>query len=547
MSQTQDNLIVVLDAGSAWTRVLAADLNEGALRYRGHGVVESAGMRKGLISELGPAAKAVKAANEQAERVARANIDECAVGVGGPHIRGLNTNGRLDIGSRMREITREDVRAVVERARAIERPADREILHLLSRQFILDGQPGIFDPVGMVGACLEVDLHIATCSGSALQSTVTCANRAGLEVTEAVLESIAAAEATLSADERELGVCLLDVGAHSSNIVVFFEGAVAHTGSVPVGGAHFTNDLAIGLQMPVAQAERPQTPIWPLRGHRRAAAGDRRDRQPAAANLPLRTVAEILEPRARELLYYVKENLRQAVWWTRWEPVACSPAAGPCCPACWTWLRASCGCRRAPVCRCGCPICPENWFIPVLPQSSDCFCTPIARELPVRRRTTVCAPNCAPFLHRVINRQEAEAAMDQQNNEAGEMRIQYHDEGVHGARIKVIGVGGGGGNAVNRMIQARMEGVEFIAANTDVQALKLSQAPVKLQLGVRLTSGLGAGANPDVGRRAALEDSEKIIEALEGADMVFVTAGLGGGTGTGAAPVIASLASEMES
>src|SRR5580658_2347759 len=135
--------------------------------------------------------------------------------------------------------------------------------------------------------------------------------------------------------------------------------------------------------------------------------------------------------------------------------------------------------------------------------------------------------------------------MEQQTNEAGEMRIQFHDESVRGARIKVIGVGGGGGNAVNRMIQANMAGVEFIAANTDVQALKLSQAPVKLQLGVRLTSGLGAGANPDVGRRAALEDSEKIIEALEGADMVFVTAGLGGGTGTGAAPVIASLASEM--
>ncbi|MGA2352644.1 MAG: cell division protein FtsZ [Terracidiphilus sp.] len=135
--------------------------------------------------------------------------------------------------------------------------------------------------------------------------------------------------------------------------------------------------------------------------------------------------------------------------------------------------------------------------------------------------------------------------MEQQKNEAGEMRIQYHEDSPRGARIKVIGVGGGGGNAVNRMIQARMEGVEFIAANTDVQALKVSQAPVKLQLGVRLTSGLGAGANPDVGRRAALEDSEKIIEALEGADMVFVTAGLGGGTGTGAAPVIASLASEM--
>ena len=126
-----------------------------------------------------------------------------------------------------------------------------------------------------------------------------------------------------------------------------------------------------------------------------------------------------------------------------------------------------------------------------------------------------------------------------------DLRIHYQDEVPRGARIKVIGVGGGGNNAVNRMIQANVEGVEFIAANTDVQALQTSHAPVKLQLGVKLTSGLGAGANPDVGRRAALEDSDKIIEALEGADMVFVTAGLGGGTGTGAAPVIASLASEM--
>ena len=133
--------------------------------------------------------------------------------------------------------------------------------------------------------------------------------------------------------------------------------------------------------------------------------------------------------------------------------------------------------------------------------------------------------------------------MTQPSDEAP--RIQYHEETRRNARIKVIGVGGGGNNAVNRMIAAHVEGVEFIAANTDAQALEGSNAPVKLQLGVKLTSGLGAGANPDIGRRAALEDSDKIIEALEGADMVFVTAGLGGGTGTGAAPVIASLASEM--
>jgi len=134
---------------------------------------------------------------------------------------------------------------------------------------------------------------------------------------------------------------------------------------------------------------------------------------------------------------------------------------------------------------------------------------------------------------------------DSHEEKQDSLRIQYHDETRRNARIKVIGVGGGGNNAINRMIEANVQGVEFISANTDVQALEGSHAPVKLQLGVKLTSGLGAGANPDVGRRAALEDSDKIIEALEGADLVFVTAGLGGGTGTGAAPVIASLASEM--
>jgi cell division protein FtsZ len=127
----------------------------------------------------------------------------------------------------------------------------------------------------------------------------------------------------------------------------------------------------------------------------------------------------------------------------------------------------------------------------------------------------------------------------------GDIRIHFNEDPRNNAKIKVIGVGGGGGNAVNRMICAGMEGVEFVVANTDLQALQMSRAPVKIQLGTKLTTGLGAGANPEIGRRGALEDADKIIEALEGADMVFVTAGLGGGTGTGAAPIIASLASEM--
>ena len=312
MSQNRDDLIVVLDIGSAWTRVLAAELNEGAPRYCGHGMVASAGMRKGLIAELGPAAKAVEAAVKQAEFTARVNIGECVAGVGGPHIRGLNSNGGIELGGRMREIDAEDVKSAVKQARSIERPADRKILHLLRRQFILDDQPGIFDPVGMVGKKLEVELHIATCSGSALQSTVTCANRAGIEVTDAVLESVAAAESTLSADERDLGICLMDIGCHSTDLVAFYEGAVVHTASIPVGGQHFTNDLAIGLEMPVAQAEELK------RVYGNAVVTDvPMDASIEIANpqpqiLSLRKMAEILQPRGDELLQLVKKNLRAA-------------------------------------------------------------------------------------------------------------------------------------------------------------------------------------------------------------------------------------------
>ena len=232
--------------------------------------------------------------------------------MGGPHIRGVNTTGGVELGNRLREIDKDDVRNAVERARAVERPPDREILHLLPRQFILDGQPGIFDPIGMVGARLEVDLHIATCSGSALQSTVTCANRAGLEVTEAVLESIAAAEATLTADERELGVCLMNIGAHSTDLVVFFEGAVVHTGAVPIGGAHFTNDLAVGLQIAVAQAEALKRDFGNAVVTAVPQDAEIEIANPQPQILRLRAMAEILEPRARELLYFVKENLRKS-------------------------------------------------------------------------------------------------------------------------------------------------------------------------------------------------------------------------------------------
>ena len=317
MNQRQDSLITVLDAGSAKSCVLVAELQDGVLRYRGHGVEKSRGMRKGLIAEIAPAADAINRAALTAERTANAMIENAVVGIGGAHIRGVNSRGGISLGSRMREITRDEVRAAVERARSVALPADREILHLLPQEFILDEQPGIHDPVGMVGNKLEVNLHISTCSGSAAQSIVTCANKAGLEVEDTVYEGIAAAEAVLSADERELGVCLMDIGAHTTELVVYFEGSVAHTAVLPIGGDHFTNDLAVGVHVSVEEAEYLKqtygnavvTSVPSL--NEIEVGGSLANGGQGPRMVRQRFLSEILEPRAREMFQMLRENLRQ--------------------------------------------------------------------------------------------------------------------------------------------------------------------------------------------------------------------------------------------
>ncbi len=316
MTQKQINLITVLDAGSHKSVVLVAELHDGVLRYRGHGIEPSLGMRKGLIAELGPAAEAINRAALTAEKMTKASIEQCVVGIGGAHVRGMNSRGGISMGSRMREITREEVKAAVDRARSVALPADREVLHLLPQEFILDDQAGIHDPMGMVGNKLEVNLHLSTCSGGVAQSVITCANRAGLEVEDTMYEGLAAAEAVLSADERELGVCVLDIGASTTELAVFFEGSIAHTAVLPIGGDHFTNDLAVGLHVTVEEAEQLKheygncvvTSVPQL--NEIEIGGDLTTGGQVGRMIRQRFLAEILEPRARELFTMLRNNLR---------------------------------------------------------------------------------------------------------------------------------------------------------------------------------------------------------------------------------------------
>jgi len=316
MNPKAENIICVLDAGSQKSCVLVAEVMDGTLRYRGHGVRPSMGMRRGAIADLALAKEAIDAAALAAERTAKVPIETAVVGIGGSHVRGMNVHGGISVGNRGRDITREDEQTAILRAAAVGLPPDRELLHQLPQQFVLDGVEGILDPFEMVGSRLEVHLHLVTCAGSALQNVVTCANRSGLEVVDTVYEGLAAAEAVLSADERELGVCLADMGASSTEMVVFFEGAVAHTSVLPIGGDHFTNDLAVGLQVSVEEAEQlkrtygncvvtsvPQMSEIEI-------GGDLATGAQSARMVRQRFLAEILEPRAHELMSMMRENLR---------------------------------------------------------------------------------------------------------------------------------------------------------------------------------------------------------------------------------------------
>ncbi|MGH9492259.1 MAG: cell division protein FtsA, partial [Terriglobales bacterium] len=256
MGKPQPNLLTAIDVGSAKTCVLVAEITENGLRYRGHGVSESRGSRRGLIVDLEKAVASIQRAVDEAEAVAGVNVEHALVGVAGTHIRGVNSRGGISLGGRAREITREDIRHAVEKARAIALPADREVVHLLPQQFILDDQEGIRDPAGMLGAKLEVKVHVVTAASTATQNVVSALNRAGIHVDDTVFEPLASADAILKPDERELGVCLADIGAGSTDLVVLHEGSVVHTAVIPVGGDHFTNDVAVGLRTPLAEAEK---------------------------------------------------------------------------------------------------------------------------------------------------------------------------------------------------------------------------------------------------------------------------------------------------
>ncbi len=311
----KDKYLVGLDIGSSKTCVLIAELADDQLKFLALGAAESKGLRKGSIVNLDATVSSIRRAVEEAEGVSGIPVESALIGVAGSHVRGLNSRGGVTLGNRPRDIEREDVRRAVDAARNISLPEDREVLHVLPHEFSVDSHNGIRDAIGMVGQRLEANVHVVTSSVTATQNLVTAANRAGILISDTVVEPLASAEACLTQDERDLGTCLLDIGGGTTELVVYGGGVVRHTGAVPVGGDHFTNDLAVGLRTPIPEAERIK------RHHGCAAAAllheDAAIEIASVGDRPPRTIfarmlTDIIEPRAQEFLALIRDEMRRA-------------------------------------------------------------------------------------------------------------------------------------------------------------------------------------------------------------------------------------------
>ncbi len=306
-----------LDIGTTKITVIVAEPDEDgeALRIIGIGTAPSDGLKRGVVVNLEKTVRSIQHALEEAERVSGRTVKSVWAGIAGDHIRGLTSRGVIAVSRKDAEIRAHDVARVIEAAKAVAIPADREILHVLPQEFIVDDQEGIRDPIGMSGVRLEAEAHIITGAASACRNVIRAAERAGVHVEELVLEPLASANAVLATDERDLGVALLDIGGGTTDVAVFFEGSIRHTAVIGLGGSNVTNDLAIGLRTPVERAEALKlssgcaltSMVRPEETVKVPSVGGRPDR-----DISRHMLAMMIEPRAEEIFAMANREIRKS-------------------------------------------------------------------------------------------------------------------------------------------------------------------------------------------------------------------------------------------
>ncbi len=308
------NLIVGLDIGTSKVVAIVAEINdENEIEIIGLGSCRSRGLKKGVVVNIESTVQTIRSAIQEAELMAGCNIHAVFTGIAGNHIRSLNSHGIVAI--RDNEVTAGDIERVIDAAKAVAIPADQKILHIIPRDFIIDGQEGIKEPIGMSGVRLEAKVHIVTGAVSAAQNIIKCVRRCGLEADDIVLEQLASSYSVLTEDEKDLGVCLVDIGGGTTDLAVFTNGAISHTSVIPIAGDHVTNDIAVALRTPTQNAE--EIKVQHACALAQLANSDETVEVPSVGNRPLRrmsrqTLAEVVEPRYVELFSLVQAELRRS-------------------------------------------------------------------------------------------------------------------------------------------------------------------------------------------------------------------------------------------
>jgi len=309
MSKKED-LIVGLDIGTTKVCVIVAAPSGESIDIIGIGTHPSRGLRKGVVVDIDATVHSIKQAVEEAELMADCEISSVYAGIAGSHIRAFNSHGVVAV--KDREVAPGDVKRVIDAAKAVSIPMDREVIHVIPQEFIIDDQDGIREPLGMSGVRLEAKIHIVTAAVTSAQNIVKCANKAGLNVMDIVLEPLASAEACLAEDERDLGVCLIDIGGGTTDVAVYSEGSIKHTSVLGLGGAHVSNDIAVGLRTPFDEAERVKKKFGVAAARFLGSddvisvpsVGGRRPRE-----VSRKLLCEIIEPRVDEILSLARQSL----------------------------------------------------------------------------------------------------------------------------------------------------------------------------------------------------------------------------------------------
>ncbi|MSQ87649.1 MAG: cell division protein FtsA [Betaproteobacteria bacterium] len=314
MAKDNRQLVVGLDIGTSKVAALVAELGpDGVLSVLGMGDHESKGLKKGVVVNIEATVADIRRALEEAELMAGCKIASAYTGIAGSHIRSFNSTGMVAV--KDREVSALDVARAVDTAKAVNIPTDQQILHVLRQEFIIDGQEDVREPVGMSGVRLEVKVHIVTGAVSAAQNIVKCVRRCGLEVNDLILQPLAAARAVLSDDERDLGVCLVDIGGGTTDLAIFTHGAIRHTAVIPIAGDQITNDIAMALRTPTAEAEAIKTRHGVAL--RQLADANEMIEVPGIGERAPRVMsrqmlAEVIEPRVEELFSMVQKVLRES-------------------------------------------------------------------------------------------------------------------------------------------------------------------------------------------------------------------------------------------